>query len=318
MSPAQKAGTRGRFKKVSTQSLKERSMKTQWHPIRWFCIVLIAGWSLAGDVCADMLFNGRHIHLSNEDNRTFKIGITGTTAGYNFIALIENAKQESISLGKLGYWEIVDDPPAVLRNYDLQLIVKNNYKGKFQIEFKYDQQLRDIRYRIMEGPVQVKLDNNDYYPTLIIDHIAAIPLSGEEGSLRAGSKRFIFYDFNSFDADLRRYYGSVKRLLENRDFSHHFYYYESGNYNSYYFKTYKSSSELDSDKMGLSLEDGTLEYYQKILDNLKSLHGADFADQVIIVSRFGKKYSKDLKKYAIDSGMSTKMIVTLWSYDDIK
>ncbi len=293
-------------------------MKTRWHPIRWFCIVVIIGWSLVGDVCADTLFSGRRIYLGNEDNRTFKIGVTGTTAGYNFIALIENAKQQSISLGELGYWEMVDDPPSVLRNYDLQLIVKNNYTGKFQLEFKYDQQNHDIRYRIMEGPVQVKLDRTDYYPTLIVDHLATIPASGEESALRAGSKRFIFYDFNSFDADLRRFYGSVKRMIEKKDFSHYFYYYESGNYDSYYFKIYQSAAELDSDKMGLSLEDGSLEYYQKILDNLKALYGADFADQLIIVSRFGKKYSKELKKYAADSGISSKMIVTLWSYDDIK
>jgi hypothetical protein len=70
--------------------------------------------------------------------------------------------------------------------------------------------------------------------------------------------------------------------------------------------------------MGLSLENGSLEYYQKILDNLKSLHGVNFADQVIIISRFGKKYSKDLKKYALEIGMNENMIVTLWSYDDIQ
>jgi len=293
-------------------------MKTQWHSIRWFCILLIAGVSFAGDVCADTLFSGRRIQLSNDANHSFKIGVTGTTAGYNFIALIENAKQESISLGGLGYWELVNDPPSFLRNYDLQLIVKNRYKGKFQIEFKYDQQQQNIRYRIMEGPIQVKLDNSEYYPALIIDHIAAIPVSDEKGMIRSGSKRFIFYDFNSFDADLRRYYGSVKRLLKNPDFSHNFYCYESGNYNSYYFKTYKNSSELDSDKMGLSLESGALEYYQKVLDSLKSLHGTDFADQVVIISRFGKKYSNELKKYALEIGMSKDMVVSLWSYDDIQ
>lgn len=295
-----------------------RQMKTKWHPTRWFCIMLIVGWSLAGDVCAETLFNGRRIYLNNDDSQTFKIGVTGTTAGYNFIALIENAKQESISLSKLGYWELVQDPPSFLRNYDLQLFIKKNYKGNFQLEFRYDQQKKDIRYRILDGPIQVSLDNSEYYPTLTVDHIAALPAGSQEGVIRSGSKRFIFYDFNSFDADLRRYYGSVKRLLKNPDFSHTFYCYESSNYNSYYFKTYKNSAELDSDKMGLSLEDGSLEYYHKVLDNLKSLHGTDFADQVIIVSRFGKKYSKELKKYALEIGMSKNMVVTLWSYDDIQ
>ena len=293
-------------------------MKTQWYPIKWLCVLLVVGWSWAVDVRADSLFNGRRIYLGNPDNRTFKIGVTGTTAGYNFIALIENAKQESISLGDLGYWETVEDPPSVLRNYDLQLIVQNNYKGKFLLEFKYDQDQRDIRYRIMEGPVQVKLDNSDYYPTLIIDHILAVSTSDDIATVRSGYKRFIFYDFNSFDADLRKYYGRIKHLIKNPAFSHYYYYYESGNYNSYYFKTYQQSAKLDTDKMGLSLENGTLKYYQNVLDNLKSLHGTDFADQIIIITRFGKKYSESIKEYAYEIGMSKNMAITLWSYDDLE
>lgn len=293
-------------------------MKTKIHPVKWFCIFLLAGWTLAGEIHAETLFKGRRIQLSNDNNRVFKVGLTGTTAGYNFLALIENAKQESISLGELGYWELVADPPSSLRNYDLQLVIKNRYKGKFQIEFTYDRSQQDIRYRILNGPVRAKLDSSEYYPALIIDHIAAVTLSDEEGIIRSGSKRFLFYDFDSFDADLRKYYGSVKRLLKNPDFSHYFYYYEAGNYNSYYFKIYQDIEKLDTDKMGLSLENDTLEYYQRVLDNLKSLHGTDFADQVIIVSRFGKKYSRELKIYAYEIGMSRNMIITLWAYGDIQ
>lgn len=293
-------------------------MKAKWYPVKWFCILLIAGGWFAADVCAETLFSGRQIHLSNDEHRSFKIGVTGTTAGYNFIALIEKAKQESISLGELGYWEQVDDPPSYLRNYDLQLIVKNRFKGKFQIEFEYDQKQHDINYRVVQGPVQVRLDNSNYYPTLIIDHILAITTSGDIAAVRSGYKRFIFYDFNSFDADLRKYYGRIKHLIKNPAFSHYYYYYESGNYNSYYFKTYQQSAKLDTDKMGLSLENGTLKYYQKVLDNLKSLHGTDFADQIIIITRFGKKYSESLKEYAYEIGMSKNMAITLWSYDDLE
>jgi len=293
-------------------------MKAKWRFLNWFCIFFIAGWSFAGDIGAATLFKGRRIHLSNDDNRVFKIGVTGTTAGYNYIALIENAQQESISLGDLGYWEMVADPPSSLRNYDLQLIIKNHFKGKFKIGFEYEKDLHDINYRILEGPVQVKLDTSEYYPILIIDSIASVAKLGDEDVMPIGSKRFLFFDFNSFDADLRKYYGKVKRLLKNPELSHYFYYYESGNYNSYYFKTYEKAAKLDTDKMGLSLEDGTLEYYQRVLDNLKSRHGADFANQVIIVSRFGKKFSKELKKYAFEIGMSKDMVVTFWSYDDIE
>jgi len=167
-------------------------MKTKLHPVKWFCIFLLAGWALAGEIHADTLFKGRSIQLSNDNNRVFKVGLTGTTAGYNFLALIENAKQESISLGELGYWELVADPPSSLRNYDLQLVIKNRYKGKFQIEFAYDRSQQDIRYRILNGPVRVKLDSSEYYPTLNIDHIAAVTLSDEEGIIRSGSKRFLF------------------------------------------------------------------------------------------------------------------------------
>jgi len=307
------------FRKFTNLDEKNRRlMKTTSHPVKCFCILLIAGLILAGNSHAESLFKDRRIYLSNDDNHIFKVGVTGTTAGYNFIALIENAKQESISLGELGYWEMVDDPPSSLRNYDLQLVVKNQYKGKFQIEFEYDRRRHDIRYRVLDGAVHVELDSSDYYPTLVIDQLAHVTLKGDEIIIRKGANIFLFYDFNSFDADLRKYYGKVKRLMKNPDFSHHFYYYESGSYDSYYFKTYQNVTKLDTDKMGLSLEDGTLKYYQKVLDHLKTLHGADFADQIIIISRFGKQHSRQLKKYASEIGMSRNMVVTLWSYDDIK
>ena len=287
----------------------------------FFCFILGCAFvcvSSMGFAAVDALFEGRSIQLSKDDNRVFSIGITGTTAGYNYLALIETAKQESISLGELGFWERVPDAQSYLRNIDLQLIVKNNYKGNFLIEFEYDKSKEDITYRIKRGTVEVELDNSDYYPTLIINGIASLGQSYDEIPIISGSKRIFFYDFNSFDVDLRKYYGIVKRLMNNKDFSHYFYYYESGNYNSYYFKTYNSVGKLDTDKMGLSLEDGTLEYYQKVLDNLKSRFGPEFAGQIIIVSRFGKGYSSDLKKYANDIGFNQDMVVTFISYEDIK
>ena len=106
--------------------------------------------------------------------------------------------------------------------------------------------------------------------------------------------------------------------MKNPDYSLNYYYYESSNYNTYYFKTYQNAGQLDTDKMGLSLENGTLAYYQGILDNLKTLYGSDFADQIIIVSRFGKPFARQLKAYAHEIGMSKDMVVTFWSYDDIE
>jgi hypothetical protein len=285
------------------------------------------GWSLfllmlfliyAPDIYADTLFTGRQIHLNNDKNSSFRIGITGTTAGYNYLALIENAKEESISLGNLGYWELVSDPPSFLRNYDLQLIVKNNYKGNFQIEFNYNKQRHNIDYRIKEGLIQVKLDNSSYYPTLIIDGLKSLVQMLEESGAGGNLKNLIFFDFNSLDVDIRKHYGNIKNLLKKSDANHYFYYYESGDYNSYYFKTYKDVVQLDTDKMGLSPEDGSLEYYQKILDNLKSLFGTRFADRVIIISRFGNKFSKELTKYANEIGLGEDMEVTFWSYEQIR
>jgi len=70
--------------------------------------------------------------------------------------------------------------------------------------------------------------------------------------------------------------------------------------------------------MGLSLEDGTLEYYQRVLDNLKSRLGDDFTGQIILVTRFGKKYAGDLKRYARDIGISKDMVVTVWTYEEAR
>ncbi len=284
----------------------------------WCFIFLAIGWSFAGAIEAGSLFKGRNIQLNNDDNHLFRIGITGTTAGYNFIALIESAKQEPISLGDLGYWELVPDPPSFLRNYDLQLFIKNNYKGKFQIEFEYDRVKSDITYRITEGAIKVNLESGKYYPVLTIDSVITARPEADAILLDDDSKRFLFFDFNSFDVDLRKYYGKIKLLLSNPDYSPYFYYYESANYNSYYFKTYQNVGQLDTEKMGLSSEDATLEYYQGILDNLKSRMGTDFADQIIIVTRFGKKYSKELKKYSKEIALSRNMVTTFWAYDDIK
>ncbi len=293
------------------------NMKTVWRFLCCISVIMMLLFVFLDDTYANTLFKGRQIYLSKNDNRVFRIGITGTTAGHNYLALIENAQQESISLGDLGYWERVEDPPSFLRNYDLQFIVKNNYKGKFQIEFEYNEKSQSIDYRIKEGKIKVDLDDNNYYPALIIGSIASAPRGIDEGLIEKGLNNFLFFDFNSFDVDLRRYYGNIKRLLTETDSSHYFYYYEAGDYNSYYFKTYQDVSKLDTDKMGLSLEDGTLEYYQKILDNLKSRFGTEFADRVIIVSRFGNKYYKELKKYAYEIGLSEEMVVSFWSYDDL-
>jgi hypothetical protein len=295
---------------------QEKDETVKMLTLKWIVPLLIIGLSFGGVADAAYLFQGRKIFLGNDDNRVFKIGVTGTTAGYNYIALIEDAQQESVSLGDLGYWEMIDDSPSVLRNYDLQFIVRNRSKGKFKIGFEYDKDRQDISYRILEGAVQVKLDTNEYYPTLIIDAIASP--EGVENMLPPGAKRYLFFDFNSFDADLRNYYGRVKRLMKNPDYSSYFFYYEASNYDSYYFKTYEHAGKLDTDKMGLSLENGTLKYYQKVLTDLKTLYGTDFADQIIIVSRFGKEYTKELKKYAYEIGMRKDMVVTFWSYDDIE
>ena len=286
--------------------------------IRWLCIFLLTGCFLAGNLYGGTLFKGRRIFLGNDKNSAFTMGVTGTTAGYNYIALIESAREETISLGKLGYWELVADPPSFLRNYDPQMIVKNRSTGKFQIKFEYDKNYQNINYKIISGAVNVKLDQSEYYPVLIISDLAYKAATSGTSVVQKVSRRYLFFDFNSFDSDLRQYYGSVKRMMKEPGFSHYFYYYESGNYNSYYFKTYKTISGLDTDKMGLSLEDGTLGYYQKVLDNLKARFGNDIADQVIIVSRFGKRFSRELKKYAHDIGIKKDMVITLWSYDDIE
>jgi hypothetical protein len=287
--------------------------------IIWLCVIWVAGGSSTGAAAAENLFKNRRIHLSIPENRLFRIGITGTTAGYNFIALVEDAKQESIPLGELGYWEQVPDPPSFLRNYDLQLNVKNHAKGKFQIEFEYDSERQEIRYRVKDGAILVKIDDREYYPTLIIDSIASVALkSAAADPATRELKRFIFFDFNSLDVDLREYYGNVKRLLNNPAFTPYFYYYESTDYNSYYFKIYTAAPKLDIEKMGLSTENGTLEYYQKILDNIKSRLGVDFADQIIIVTRFGKKRTAELKKYANEIGLSKTMKISFWSYKEIE
>lgn len=291
-------------------------MKRQ--PTYWLLVLVMVCGVIAGEVHADSLFKDRQIYLSIDKNRTFTVGVTGTTAGYNFIALVENAKQESISLSELGYWERVADPPSFLRNYDLQLIVKNQASGRFKLEFEYDRQQQDIGYRIVEGAVDVRLDHSEYYPALIITSIAPAAPVLEADGLPSGARRVLFFDFNSFDVDLRKYYGRVKGLLSRPEYTPHFYYYEASNYNSYYFKTLQTVERLDMDKMGLSLEDGTLGYYQKVLDNLKSRMGTDFADQIIIVSRFGKKYSEDIRQYAYEIGMDRKTVITLWSYEDIR
>ena len=293
-------------------------MKLSCKYTSWSFFLFILFLTSAADINADPLFTGRQLYLNNDKNSVFRIGITGTTAGYNYLALIENAKEESISLGDLGYWELVADPPSFLRNYDLQFIVKNNFKGNFQLEFTYNKQGQNIEYRIKEGSIEVKLDNTTYYPTLIIDGLTSVVQMLEEGGIGSGLNNFLFFDFNSLDVDLRKHYGNIKSLLKKSDANPYFYYYESGDYNSYYFKTYQDVTELDTDKMGLSLEDGSLEYYQKILDNLKSRFGTKFADRVIIISRFGNKFSKELTKYAYEIGLGNDIEVTFWSYDQIQ
>lgn len=266
---------------------------------------------------ADVLFKGRNINIGDEALRTFTIGVTGTTAGHNYIALKENARQDAISLGELGFWERVPDPPSYLRNYDLQIIIENNYKGRFLIEFKYIEEKKDLHYLVKEGDVLIKINKEGYYPKLIIDSMASLGNKGEESIKEGGKGRLFFFDFNCFDVDLRKYYGKIKEQLKDKSFTHYFYYYESGNYNSYYFKVYANVNEMDTDKMGLSSENSTLKYYQDVLDNIRSHFGKDFKGSITIVTRFGNKFSYELKKYASEIVSGTEVDVNILSYDDI-
>jgi len=282
-------------------------------------LLVAASWVFTAGAFAASLFEGREIYLSDPARKVIRIGVTGSTSGHNFLALLENAKQESISLGKLGYWEKVPDPPSFLRNYDLQLTVKNNTAGTFQVELAYNPAAKDIQFRVIEGSVKVKLDRSDYYPMLVVDDAApvkaAAAASAPPPKIR---KRSLFFDFNSFDADLRKHYGQVKHLMSNPDFTAYFYYYESAEYDQYYFRTYRDTARLDTEKMGLSLEDGTLAYYQKVLENLKTLHGDDLSGEIILVTRFGKKYAQALDKFAHDIGIGDKATVLIWSYEDAR
>ncbi|MCP3955869.1 MAG: hypothetical protein GY697_27185, partial [Desulfobacterales bacterium] len=99
--------------------------------LKWIGLFLAAGCFTATGAGAASLFKGREIHLSNSASKIIRIGVSETTSEYNYIALMENARQESISLGKLGYWEKVPDPPSFLRNYDLQFTVKNQARDHF-------------------------------------------------------------------------------------------------------------------------------------------------------------------------------------------
>jgi hypothetical protein len=287
--------------------------------MKWVGFLLGITVMAAGSAAAASLFKDREIHLSNAANSVVRLGITETTSGHNFIPLMENARQESISLGKLGYWEKVPDPPAFLRNYDLQLSVRNQSTGNFQLELTYAAATKDIRYRVLEGAIKVALDQSGYYPTLIIVSTAPVVAAAPvKASAPQPGKQLMFFDFNSFDSDLRRHYGKVKHALGTPDVAAYFYYYESTGYKKYYFKTFRDTAKLDTEKMGLSLEDGTLEYYQQVLDNLKALHGPSLTGKIIIVTRFGKKYAPALKKYARDIGIGRETSVDVWSYEDVR
>jgi len=69
----------------------------------WSFFLFLVCLTSAADIKAETLFTGRQIYLNNDKNSAFRIGITGTTAGYNYLALIEDAKEESISIRDLGY-----------------------------------------------------------------------------------------------------------------------------------------------------------------------------------------------------------------------
>lgn len=281
--------------------------------------VAAAVW-LAGPVQAadteGRIFQGREIHLSDASHRTFRVGVTGTTAGYNFHPLAHGAREESLPLGEMGFWEKVPDPPSHLRNFDLQLNVENRHDGRFLIEFRYDEDRRNLRYRVIDGAVRVRAENRGYYPTLVVEGAGGASGPETAASLPSG-RRLLFFDFNSFDTDLREHYGTVKRMLAHPDYTAYFYYYESTGYEGYYFRTYRDTARMDREKMGLSLEDGSLAYYQRVLDHLRSRHGSDFTDQIILVTRFGKPYARQLEAYARDIGISDEMKVTVWSYEDV-
>ena len=69
--------------------------------------------------------------------------------------------------------------------------------------------------------------------------------------------------------------------------------------------------------MGLSLENGKLSYYQAVLDNLKSRYGDDFADEIVLVTGYGKTHASALIRYARDIGISAGMTLRFLSYEEL-
>jgi hypothetical protein len=264
-----------------------------------------------------LLFKDREIHLELPLNAQVTFGVTGTTAGRRFIALATEARQQPIDLSALGYWEKVADPPSSLRNHDLQVMVHNRFNGRFKIELAYDPGHRQIRYRVVGGDVLVQVDGGSYVPLLTVvpkaEHGAVSPATQP-----TSGRRLVFFDFNSFDGDLKQYYGKIKRLMQNRTVAPYFFCYEAAGYDSYFFRIYSDPGRLDTAKMGLSLENGSLGYYQKALENLKAHKGEALSGRITLVSRFGHDHAIALNQFARDIGIAVDGDIRFRSYSELE
>jgi len=82
------------IEKIQCEVGWEKMMKRKRRVLEWLCILWILSCLFVAHLDAASLFKGRRIYLSDDDKRVFKIGVTGTTAGYNYIALVEDAQQD--------------------------------------------------------------------------------------------------------------------------------------------------------------------------------------------------------------------------------
>jgi hypothetical protein len=267
---------------------------------------------------AGILFQGREIHLQQPRNQQVTFGRTGSTAGRAFIPLAGDAGRQALDLGKLGYWEKVADPPSFLRNTDLQVMVHDRTDTRFRIELAYDGKRRHIRFRVLEGAVAVRLDDSDTIPLLTI-----VPTGGRAATPAASltppsGSRIVIFDFNSFDGDLKPFYGRIKRLMQDSAAATFFYCYEADGYDPYFFKVYRDPGKLDTAKMGLSLEDGSLAYYQKVLENLKARQGDQLNGRLTLVSRFGGTHAVALNRFARDIGIAADGDIRFQSYSELE
>jgi len=266
----------------------------------------------------DLYHTGLPLNIQNNTkNVIFKIDLIYDKKAKNFnYSIINGQNYIKIMVDNSETFPLlIINPKTLEKKYYMDL--KQKMPGG-EIEIIYNNYSRKINYKttktiwvnldqvINKSLIKFVINNYDYE----CDHI-------QDDRLIFKSKPFVFYDFNSTESVLKKYYPNILKIIKENNYYSFFYYYKTLDKNQEdSFNVIQKSADIKGNTIGIFYEIRDVDYYLEIINKLFSIFGKDgnFTNKIILISRYGKNISKELNDIL---DLQYKVEIVFKSYDDL-